>query len=171
MIRNRILKQSVVGLVLVALSLVLVAPASYAGHRSSKRYKGGHKVVRVVNGYPVHCYPVRHRYPVRYVERYHSGAGPLIAGLIGGFVLGATLSNAAPPPVGYSYYDPYCHRSYASLEIYSNHLHYCGHPHMVRVIEVDGGDCVGTYHYRSGDWHSIDDGDGDYDDHDVEWDD
>ncbi len=151
---HRFLRRGVVGLLLVALSLALMAPLSYAdrGHRGhGKRYKGGrHRVTHVVRHYP--------RYPVRYVERHHwhSGAGPLIAGLVGGFVLGATLSHAAPPS-GYSYYDPYCERAYPSLNVYTRHVHSCSHPAVVQVVHLRDHRCVGTYKYGGRNWHRYDD--------------
>ena len=134
-----------------AIVLATVAPAAQADRRH-RRYKGGYQT-RVVHR--------QHGSGSVYIVR-RSGAGPAIAGFLGGLFLGATLAHAAP--AGYLYHDPYCDESFVSLEIYRSHLHSHHHPRVVRVLERDSGDCVRTYHYSDGDWR-----DGDWDGR--EWDD
>ena len=85
-----------------------------------------------------------------YIVRRSSGAGPVIAGFLGGLFLGATLANAAPR--GYDYYDPYCDENFSSLVVYRQHLHMHHHPRIVRVIEDGSGDCVHQYRYDDGEW-------------------
>src|SRR5262245_1468716 len=92
---------------LLATMLLSTASVATAGRR---RYKG-----------------VSHSYLVqRVVVRERSSAAPVVAALIGGFVLGsAIVSNAQPvvvhepvyysPPVAYRYWDPYAGVWYDSL--------------------------------------------------------
>jgi len=138
---------------LAAIVVAGIAPAAHADHhvrykddgrRWEHRGEGGRYYYRS----PGATYTVR-----------RSSAGPAIAGFLGGLFLGATLAHAAPD--GYTYYDPYCHESFATLEVYRAHLYHCHHPSVVRVIELDNGDCVRTYHYQHGRW----------DDDDQDWDD
>ena len=136
------------GLLLAALVTATVAPAAQAEHRRGRRYKGfdpGYGT-RVVTRYhsPGSVYIVR-----------RSSAGPAIAGFLGGLFLGATLADASPP--GYFYFDPYCGEQFATLEIYRSHFHHHHHPRIVRVIAVDSGDWLRTYHYHDGGWHDCDD--------------
>ena len=156
---------------LVALATVasLVGPAS--ADRGGRRYKnvpwGG---PRVVSAYPVSR--------VVYTRR-SSDAGPALAGFIGGLVLGSVISHAqeahayayAPPPCDngpdYFYYDPYCRRSYASLDDYACHRWH--HPGVVQVIEIRSDRCVGERAWDGERWRDRDDrrddryGDGGYD--------
>ena len=145
------------GLVLAAIMMSALSPTAEAAHR---RYKGA--------GYyspPPACpspYAPRH---VVYVER-HSDAGPLLAGPIGGLVIGSVLAqNSAPAPAvapAYYYWDPYCHERFASLGLYHSHFYHHYHPRVVRVISVETGACVNSYQWYEGDWHS---------DHHGDWDD
>ena len=135
-------------LLLVALAGASLAPAALAAGRA--RYKRGRParpgVVRVV-----------HRGP--YDIRRHSDAGALV-GFLGGLVVGSVLSNARPPaplPPAYEYYDPYCHRHFATVGAYDEHLYYHRHPRSVEVIEVHGGRCVDSMDWRDGRWCSRDD--------------
>jgi hypothetical protein len=134
---------------LAATTLTLASPA-LAGH--GRRYKG-----------------VSHSSPVqRVVIRERSGdAGPALAGLIGGFILGAALtSNAHPvvvhervyrrPVVVYRYYDPYEDVWFDSLDE-CEFSSYRRHPRIVQVIEVRSGRHVRTLRYRDGEWHRWDD--------------
>ena len=136
------------GLLFVAIVTASVAPAAQADHRRGRRYKwaGPGYTTRVVTRYqsPGSVYIVR-----------RSSAGPAIAGFLGGLFLGATLAHAAP--AGFSYYDPYCDERFVSLEVYRGHLYHHHHPRIVRVIELDSGDCVRSYRYRDGDWRDWDD--------------
>ncbi len=149
-------KRWTAGLLVGAIALSMAAvPAAEAGNGNGKgkhrRYKGGDHSRTVVH----HSYPVR-----RTVVRRGSGAGPAIAGFIGGLAVGAILSSqssrpayAAPPPAPDDYYyDPYCEERYASLEIYAGHVRHCSHPRVVRVYEIEGDSCVDTYRYENGRW-------------------
>jgi hypothetical protein len=140
-------RRCVTGVLLAAVVLAAVAPAAQADRRGERRYKN-----------------VRPAYSTRVVTRSHSpgsvyivrrsSAGPAIAGFLGGLFLGAALAHAAPD--GFSYYDPYCDERFVSLEVYRGHLHRHHHPRIVRVIELDTGDCVRSYRYQDGgwrDWH------------------
>lgn len=129
-----------------AIVLATVAPAAQADRRH-RRYKGGERShhTRIVHR--------QHGSGSVYVVR-RSSAGPAIAGFLGGLFLGATLAQAAP--AGYVYHDPYCDRSFVSLEIYRGHLNRHGHARVVRVLERDSGHYVRTYHYSDGDWHDRD---------------
>lgn len=144
------------GALVAAIVLATVAPAAQADRRH-RRYKGGD---RSYHSRVVHR---QHGSGSVYVVR-RSSAGPAIAGFLGGLFLGATLAHAAP--AGYLYHDPYCDRSFVSLEIYRGHLNRHSHPRVVRVLECDSGDYVRTYHYSDGDWR-----DRDWDRRDRDWDD
>ena len=140
---------------LAAIVVAGIAPAAHADHhvrykddgrRWEHRGEGGRYYYRS----PGATYTVR-----------RSSAGPAIAGFLGGLFLGATLAHAAPD--GYTYYDPYCHESFATLEVYRTHLYHYHHPRVVRVIEVDSGNYVRSYHYQHGRWDDVDDNDWDED--------
>ena len=136
-------RRAVAIVMLAAISAAILAPAASADH--GRRYKGRSRVV--------YAPPMVHRtYVSPRVYHRDSGAAPLLAGFIGGLILGATVSHAAPPP-DYYYYDPYCHERFASLEIYREHVWRHEHPRVVRVIEVGSGDCAYSYRYDSGAWH------------------
>lgn len=130
-------------------SLLALAPAANADHgrgRGAHRYKG----MPVVH--------VEHRAP-RYVVREGSAA-PLIAGLVGGFVLGSVINNSAPRRVEYveqyRYYDPYEGDWYDSMDSYWHRSRYCRHPRVLRVVEVRSGDCVRVIRWNDGRWNECD---------------
>lgn len=150
-----------------ALALVSVAPLAHADHgHGGRRYKGDFRGRdRVVTQ--------------RVIEvRHGSSCGvPSFVSFLGGIAVGAVLSHASepaycPPPAHacaqpvYSYWDPYCHARFSSLDRYAAHLRCCDHPPIVRVIDTDSGECVHVlaYHHdrwrEAGDW---DDDRGDYD--------
>ena len=138
----------IAGALLAALLVAGIASAALADHGHGRRYKGAR---------PSWSAPVAPRYcgpGSAYVVR-RSNADPAIAGFLGGLFLGATLAHAAP--AGFSYYDPYCGERFGSLEIYRAHLHHHHHPRIVRVIELESGDCVHTYRYQQGRWDDWDD--------------
>ena len=93
---------------LATTSLVTIAPVAEAGRRhDSRRYK--------------HARHDRHSH--RVIVR-DSGAGPVLAGLVGGFILGTAISRQAPVVVHerevvhaprYRYWDPYCDEWFVSL--------------------------------------------------------
>ena len=135
-------------LLLVALASASLAPVALAdrGHgRARYGRTDGPGFVRVV-----------HRGPY-FVER-HSDAGAIV-GFLGGLVVGSILSSTQPlppPPPAYEYYDPYCHRRFATVEAYDEHLDYHRHPRSAEVIEVHSGRCVDTLEWRDGGWCSRD---------------
>jgi len=152
---------------LATTSLLMFAPVAQAdrgrghgnGNGNGRRYKG--EVRRVYT--PSHSRPV-------YV-RQSSGAGPVLAGLIGGFILGTAVSHASDrdynraPARNYRYYDPSCDESWSSLD--ECRMHFREHrrsPRVIRVIEVSSGECVRTVHYNGNDWQDYDDRDWDRND-------
>jgi hypothetical protein len=151
------MRSPVTGLVLAAFAVAALSPAAQAAHR---RYKGEPAYYPPPAARHVQHAPRR----VVYVER-HSDAAPLFAGLIGGLVIGSILAQSGPPAhavaPAYYYWDPWCHERFASLAIYRSHVHRHYHPRVVRVISVESGDCVDTYHWHGGDWHSEHGGDWD----------
>jgi hypothetical protein len=148
---------------LATTTLVSLAPAAEAGRRKYRRYKGDACSAPVVV----------HRSP-RVVVR-ESGAGPVLAGVLGGIVLGTVIAHAQPTTVvrervvvreaRYRYHDPYCDTWYDDLDecrlAYREHRH----PRRIRVIEVRSGDHIETLRYHRGDWERCDD------DWDEDWDD
>ncbi|HET9327056.1 MAG TPA: hypothetical protein VFQ05_09810 [Candidatus Eisenbacteria bacterium] len=140
--------------VMAAVVLGTVAPLAEAKKRH-RRYKG--RVVErrvVVERRPVYrsVRVVRHAPYARYTV-WRSERGPVIAGFLGGLFLGATLSNAAP--YGFVYWDSYCDRGFASLEMYDVHLRRHPHEHVIQVVEA-------PYGYESVDLHSCPDCGGEY---------
>ena len=111
-----------------------VVPAAEAGNAYGhyRRWKPG------PNGYSYSVGPIVRSYPSHgyYYQRTSSGAGPFIAGLIGGAILGTALSQShAHAAVSASYYDPYCGISFGSLDACRAHFRGCGHPEVIRVVE------------------------------------
>ena len=128
-----------------ALMSLLVSPSEAAHWR---RYKGVREERVVVR--PTHTVVVRSYDPA-----------PVLAGFIGGVVLGTALSHANDydPPVyvhehpacdynAVSYYDPWCREGFVSLADYRMHLRCHHHPRVVRVVRVYDGEYV-----RSMCWH------------------
>lgn len=167
------LRSAVAILMLGVFATSMVAPVAEAGHGrgNSRRWKRA-PVVREVRYSSPSCAAPR----VSYVRR-HSDAGPILAGIVGGIVLGAALANAQPAVhASYSYWDPYCETSYGSLSSYRSHIRGCGHPQVVRVIEVRSGDPVRDLCWQNdawreyhGDWRDDDGYDTRYKD-DRDWD-
>lgn len=146
---------------LLATTLMLtIAPAASAG-RGNRRYKGVEEV-RVSH---------RSHRDGRVIIRERSGAGPVIAGIIGGFILGTAVSHAqpvvvherecAPPPPRYHYYDPYCDEWMEDLDECRFHARDHRHPRVVRVYEVGSDRCVRDLRWYGGEWHE----------EDMDWDD
>jgi hypothetical protein len=141
--------RALAALLLVALASAALAPVALAGgsHGRTKRGRSvGPGVVRVV-----------HRGPY-FVER-HSDAGAIV-GFLGGLVVGSILSSTPPPPPPpptFEYYDPYCHRTFVTVEAYDEHLDYDRHPRSVEVIDMRSGRCVDTLDWLDGRWCSRDD--------------
>jgi hypothetical protein len=115
------------------MTLASLAPVAEAAHGKKWRKKNRHETRVVIRDYaPSYRHAPRYR-SSRYVVR-RSNSGAIIAGFIGGLFLGATIANAAP--AGYTYYDPYCHDHYSSLNTYYSHCRSHRHPHEVQVVAV-----------------------------------
>ena len=130
---------------MAAVVLGTVAPHAEARHRH-RRYRDRAVERVVVVERPVYrsVRVVRQAPYARYTV-WRSERGPVIAGFLGGLFLGATLTNAAPQ--GFVYWDSYCHRGFASLEMYDVHLHRHPHEHVIQVVEA-------PYGYESVDLHT-----------------
>jgi len=142
-------------LAVAALAVItLTSVASLADARSRHRRFRGPVVVerRIVR--PVYR-PVRvyHRAPYARYTVWRSERGPVIAGFLGGLYLGATLANAAPH--GFVYWDAYCHRGFATLELYQAHCRRRAHEHVIQVVEA-------PYGYDRSDLHFCDQCDEEY---------
>ena len=143
---------------LAAVALAAFAGTAFADHdRGFRRFKG------VGDGFG------RERVIVR---DHSSGAGPALAGLIGGFILGTAVSQSHPvvvhehryyepdrycPPdryyqPEYRYYDPY-------RDVYYDSLDECGEgyyaPRVIEVIDVRSGQCVRRLRHHDGMWISV----------------
>jgi hypothetical protein len=113
-----------------------------------------------------------YRQPVQRVDyrRGHgdSGAGPAIAGFIGGLVLGSQLHSHTvveyppqrrviveeAPPVEYEYYDPYTDQEFSSLDECYAQAQYDDYPIVVQQIDIRTGGCVNTYQWSGDRWNS-----------------
>lgn len=140
---------------LFSTALLAVAPAAMArDHRGTTRYKG---VVRHDRNVP--------RVIVRH--DHDSGAAPVLAGLIGGLILGAAISNAQPVVVHerpryvhaprYRYWDPYCDEWFVSLSACNADAMREGHPRVVKVFDGYDGPCVRTLRWSDGAWYDVGD--------------
>ncbi len=58
------------------------------------------------------------------------------------------VTNA--PPYGYRYYDPYCRRSFFTLDLFLAHAH--RHPRVVRVLALEAGYPSYALCYQGGRW-------------------
>jgi hypothetical protein len=143
----------------LAAAVVLSSASTAFADHGGRRYKG-------VNGYG---YPVQRVV----VHEHSSSAGPAIAGLIGGFILGAAVSSYGQPvvvhehhyhhPVAvYRYYDPYGETWYDSLDECAVGYR---HPRTIQVIDVRSGREVRTLCYQGGEWRRVS---GDYDERDFD---
>lgn len=138
------------GLLATTLALATLVPAAQADRGGSwVRYKhgGSDRSARVVR---------YDRAPQRVYVQRSSSVGPALVGFLGGLVVGSAIHSHpvnASAAVDYNYWDPYCHRSYASRDAYYSHSRYAHHPRLVRVIEVDSGDCVRSEEYCDGRWY------------------
>ena len=114
-------------------SFVLGALAPAADAKPHRRYRGPVIERRVVSRPVYRQVRVVRRPSARYTV-WRSHRGPVIAGFLGGLFLGATLANAAPH--GFVYWDSYCHRGFASLEVYDAHCRRHSHAHVIEVVEA-----------------------------------
>ena len=131
---------------LIAATVFSLASPAFAG---SRRYKNG-----------------RYSPPPQtvVVHQRSSGAGPVIAGMIGGFILGAAVVNAQPvvvhervysrPAPVYRYYDPYERIWFDSLSD-CEHGYYHGRPRVIHVIDMSTNHHVRTLSYGDGHWYRV----------------
>lgn len=156
------------GALAAAVVFLTLAPAAQADHgRRRARAACDTRIVREVWS---------PRYGSHFVYRERSSAGPVLAGLIGGFLIGTAVASSARPvhaSVEYRYVDPYCGGGYASIDDYWSHSRRVHHPRVLRVIDVSNGECVRTLRYDGDRWQECgdrwDDRDRGYDGDD--WDD
>ena len=130
---------------LLATTVLSLATPAFAGRRYKNVYPAA-PVQRVV------------------VHEHSSSAGPVIAGIIGGFILGASVAHAQPvvvheqvyahPVAVYRYYDPYNGMWFDSLDQCS-YAHYRGHSRVIHVIDVSSGRHVRTLRYGDGHWYRV----------------
>ena len=147
-LQTRIQSWISVGLLASAVTLAFAPVAS--ADSGWRRYKG--------NG-PSRSqqWPAQHR---SYIHESGGGAGPVLAGLIGGFILGAAVSHPthvivrdrgySRPEPQYRYYDPSDDEYYDSIDECGGS--YGRRPQVIRVIEVSSGNCVRTMHWQNGGW-------------------
>lgn len=142
---------------LMAATVLSFASTAFADH-GGRRFKG------VNNGFPGQRVIIRER---------SSSAGPAIAGLIGGFLLGTAVSgNAHPvygrehycqrPVVEYRYYDPYGDDWYDSLDQCDSGGR---RPRIIQVIDIRSGREVRRLRFHDGEWRRAS---GDFDDRDFD---
>ena len=141
---------------LIAVTLIAVftlatfAPLAEAsnGRGKGRRYKGPTYQTRVVERVYV---PQR-----RYYQRRDSGiAAPLIAGLIGGFILGATTTRAAQHD-RYVYWDAQCEHGFSSFDDARSHWSRHRGPRVLYQVESRSGRCVDAWRESSDGWHRWD---------------
>ena len=111
-----------------------------------------------------------HRVVYREVDR--GGAGPVLASLIGGFVLGATMTHPhavvvqeheyAPPPPRYRYEDVSGDRWWDTLDECREAAYDRDGPRVIKVVDARTDRCVETLywkhdHFISDDDHADDD--------------
>jgi hypothetical protein len=148
---------------LVAAGAVMTLIVSPSDADSWRRYKGVREERVVVR-------------PTRTVVVHSYDPAPVLAGFIGGVVLGTALSHApdydshvyvhedpACDDDAVSYYDPWCREDFVSLADYRVHLRYHHHPRVVRVVRVYDGAYVRSLCWHGDAW--MDRGDWDDDRH------
>jgi len=161
----RTLNRTLAIALLASTALLALAPVAMAGN-GPRKYK----------------YRARHDGHAHRVVVRESSAAPLVAGLIGGFLLGQVVSNAQAAPVvvhehryvhepRHRYYDPYCDEWFSSLSVCREHSWNHRHPAVVRVYNGRGGDCLRTMRWSRDGWYDIDGRhwDRDWRDDDRDW--
>jgi hypothetical protein len=139
-----------VAAMLVAIfALATFAPLAEAsnGRKKGRRYKGPVYETRVVERVVV---PQR-----RYYQRRSSNAAPFLAGLIGGFILGATTTRAAQQE-RYVYWDPQCEHGFTSFDDARGHWSRHSGPRVLYKVESRSGRCVGAFRQDWDGWHEWD---------------
>src|SRR5262249_21900307 len=120
--------------------------------------------------YVAPAYGYRYASPRVVYVRDHSYGAPLLAGFVGGLLVGASVHAEPvhaycppppPPPPATFFYDPYCDMRFSSFDGCAAHEYYEGHPRVIQVIEVSSGDCVGSFAWYRGSWHHRDNEDDD----------
>ena len=150
---------------MATLTAISLAPAAYAGNGHGRKYKRSEVSPRCVERVVYS--------PAPRVVVHQSSAGPVLAGLIGGFLIGNAVANAnttvhyaeySPAPAcpvapTYYYYDPVCRMSFDNFNECRDHARYHNGAHVIQVIEVGSGNCVETYQWYGGGWryHAGDD--------------
>ena len=132
---------------LLAATVLSLATPAFAGH--GRRYKN-----------------VRHSAPSQtvVVHRSSSSAGPVLAGIVGGFILGAAVANSHPvvvhggvyshPAPAYRYYDPQRDIWFDSLDA-CDYGYYRSHARFIHVIDTRSGQHVRTLRYGNGHWYRV----------------
>ena len=145
MIRRQFSLSVVAGFTVIA----LLAPAAQADSGPWFRWQQGAHAPRVVQ-------------TTRVVYGHSESAAPVIAGFIGGLVIGSQIGSHVayvsscpppPPPCEYEYYDPYADAYYPSLDDCYAHMRYVSYAPFVQVIDVRTGGCVDSYRWYEGGWH------------------
>ena len=157
MIRSTSLQRLMLIAILAFAAVATQTSAAHAGHAYGHvRYKGADRDWRT-------AHDERGQVVVR-----ESSAGPAIAGLVGGFLLGQAFGHGhanhvmvhdCPPPPRYRYYDPYDDEYYSSLDDCPSGYYAHHRARYVRVIEVSSGRCVGAMQWCDGDWRDCDERD------------
>ena len=125
--------------------LLTIAPVAEAGHHGRGRARGHHASSQTV-------------------VVYRSSPAPILAGIVGGFILGSAYAARSAPVVHtvayepaprYRYWDPYCDTWFVSLSSCREHSYHEGHAQIVKVYDYDGGPCVRTMQWSAGAWCDI----------------
>lgn len=148
----------------LALALVLAASPALAdhgsrGHRHHRDHRHRHHRQHAVYVAPaprvafhhVRTYPAWCAAPARVVY-YDSSPFFLHAGFgvfFGGSAFDIDVTDL--PPAGYSYADPYCGRTFRSVDAYRVHLHRHRHPSLIQVVALNEGAGCTPYTWY-GDW-------------------
>jgi uncharacterized protein YgiB involved in biofilm formation len=158
----------ITGFLLATFAIGAIAPAAEA-RQGSRRFGGSECRVVRYRGYA----PTAH-VGVQYRSSHSSDFVPVLAGFIGGLVVGNAISKSShshddgyyrsddyrDSGPDYDYYDPYCDESFASLSAYKSHACH-RHPVIVRVINVETGRCAHVYRYQNDRWVDYDEDWGD----------
>jgi hypothetical protein len=141
---------------IIATSVSGFSAKAFADSGPWMRWKQGYRETKVVSHSPG---------GVVYV--HENSAVPALAGFLGGLVIGSAIHaqpvvhehvimSSQPYAPAYAYYDPWCDRSFASLEACASYERYENHPQVIRVVDVYSGEYVSSYRWRAGDWRNDD---------------